>query len=218
MAYNRHIVTESDKKMKFLKITGMAQEEIDSLLPIPRDQYETVMATVEKYLALANLYGYDHGKEDLETPFIDFTLRGTTGGTAHSGKNMINLNKILLLENFDLYQVRTIPHEIAHIVVDKFFGYQRQSHGKCWKFVMKSLFGLEPSRCHSMDTTNSMVRNTKQFEYACDCEASFYMGAFRHNKMLKGYVVYRCGKCQGVVRFLGNQTDKRTLMAENKMK
>lgn len=201
-----------------MKISITSQNEIDSLLPIPRDKYEIVMATVEKYLALANLFGVEHGKEDLETPFIDFTLRGTTGGTANSGQNVINLNKILLLENFDLYQVRTIPHEIAHIVGDKFFGYQRQAHGKYWKFVMKNLFGLEPSRCHNMDTTNSMVRNTKHFEYACDCQDSLYLGAIRHNKIMKGHNVYGCGNCKGVLRFLGKQTDKRTLMAERKMK
>jgi len=204
--------------MRFSVVLPLDQTEIDALLPIPRDKYEIVMATVEKYLALANLYGYEHGKEDLETPFIDFTLRGTTGGTANSAANEINLNKILLLENFDLYQVRTIPHEIAHIVVNKFFGYQHRSHGKHWKYVMKVLFGLEPSRCHNMDITNSMVRNTKQFEYACDCQSSFYLGAIRHNKMIKGFQVYRCGKCKGVVRYLGNQTDKRSLMAERKAK
>jgi len=33
-------------------------------LPIPHTQYEIVMATVEKDLALANLYGYEHGKEE----------------------------------------------------------------------------------------------------------------------------------------------------------
>lgn len=204
--------------MKMTKVLPFDETAIDALLPIPRDQYEIVMATVEKYLALANLYGYEHGKEDLETPFIDFTLRGTTGGYAYPSRNEINLNKILLLENFELYQVRTIPHEIAHIVVSKFFGYQRQAHGKAWKFVMKVLFGLEPSRCHNMDTTNSMVRNTKQFEYACGCQDSFYLGAIRHNKMMKGLKKYSCGKCKSVIRFLGNQTDKRSLMAERKAK
>jgi len=182
------------------------------------EQNTIVRRTIENYLDTINKYCYEKGISRMPVPNLNYLLRGTTGGTANSTTFTISLNEILLLENWDLYQIRTIPHELAHLATTHLFGYQRQAHGRHWKFVMKTLFGLEPSRCHNMDTTNSMVRNTKYFEYTCGCNTKHVISSVKHNKILRGRTVYSCSGCRGVIYYLNKTTDKRTLMAERKAK
>jgi len=181
------------------------------------EQNATVRRTLEHYLDIINKYCDAKGKSHMPSPNLNYLLRGTTGGTANHTTFTISLNEILLLENWDLYQIKTIPHELAHLAVTFLFGYQKQIHGRHWKFVMKTLFGLEPSRCHNMDISNSMVRNTKYFEYTCNCNYQHLVSSIKHNKILRGKV-YTCNTCRSNIYFINKITDKRTIMAERKAK
>jgi len=141
---------------------------------------------------------------DLNIPHIpiEFTLRGTTAGKAWCcGSNRkIQYHPVLLAQNTDGFIRRTIPHEVAHIVVHAMYPYTRvRPHGNEWKFVMRA-FGVETTRCHKYDV--SEVRQSRQkldkvFEYRCCCK-TYRFTIIRHRRCLKG-VKYSCPKCKGIL-------------------
>lgn len=182
---------------------------------ITSTQQDIVKETVQFFIDMANEALCTEHKEPLGGLNIGYNLKGTTAGTANFSSKTVKFNKVLIEENFNEFIDDTIPHEVAHIVTRHFFGSRAAAHGKEWKYVMKHLFGVEPKRCHSMDTKNSMVRNTKKFIYTCPCETTFNISTQRHNKIKQGHIRI-CGSCKGTLIFTGKQTDKVTLMAQVK--
>lgn len=147
------------------------------------------------WIDLANdMYGIN-----VDYPCISFKLKGRTAGTARSiGKLAeVRYNPVLLQENKNDFLKRTVPHEVAHIVVAEKYRYRAKPHGWEWKKVMRD-FGLEPSRCHSYDTTNARVRTrgrmSREYEYKCSCR-TYKLTVIRHRRVLKG-VNYYCEKCK----------------------
>lgn len=167
----------------------------------------------------------------LTTPAIKYDLRGTTAGEASYSKyddslGIIKLNKAILLdpEQTDRYINRTVPHELAHLLVhDYYVRYQefnqytrtgrRKSefvHGKYWEHVMK-IIGVpehEITRCH--DYKVKSVRKTRRFIYSCECPTGnnqHEIATRTHNKMRKyqeflGNSGYTCKRCGGTLKFV----------------
>lgn len=139
---------------------------------------------------------------------VDFNLRGTTAGKAWGGRK-IQYQPVLLEENGDKFLNRTVPHEVAHIVVYHLYPQARmrmsngrrmiKPHGKEWKRVM-AIFGIDSSRCHSYDVSNVSTQKTKlarAFKYKCNCKVWDFT-VIRHRRCLKG-MKYSCPKCRGVL-------------------
>lgn len=156
--------------------------------------------------------------QKMDIPTISYNLKGRTAGLAFINANKIKLNEVLLTENFDHFLDDTIPHEIAHLVVQHFYGRQKQAHGRVWKNVMFNIFNLNPKRCHSLDTSNSIGRNCRKFEYKCECDTHHMISAVRHNRIAKGRQSFRCNRCKSTIKFTGNITDTKTLYAQSKGK
>lgn len=164
-----------------------------------------VIARIKECIEIAeNHYGCT-----FDMPTIRYDKRGRTAGTATASKWEINLNMTLLNENVEKFIHRTVAHEFAHLVDYKINDSQatrfdrngrrkkRQPHGPNWKTIM-DLLGVESSRCHTYDTTNSRVsrRKSETFEYHCSgCNETLPMGKIRHNKQQSGTAVYT--HCRG---------------------
>ena len=138
-------------------------------------------------------------------PDISYNLRGAFAGTASFSKNLIKLNRFLIVENLDRYIEDTIPHEFAHLVTKKLYPFSKP-HGKEWKSVMKTL-GYTPERCHNMDTSNA-VTIKKEYLYKCKCSEMMF-SRIRHKRAqsyLKNYnkEYYSCRKCKGKLVFIKN--------------
>ena len=94
---------------------------------------------------------------DLRLPeaTIDFSLRGRCAGQARvdgKGETQLRLNYQLLAENLEVFVKQTIPHEVAHLVVNWHRRKKRRRprpHGPEWQRVMTDCFGLAPDRCHA---------------------------------------------------------------------
>jgi len=116
----------------------------------------------------------------------------------------IRINTTLLAENTEDFMIRTIPHEVAHYIDTMLHG--ESNHGYHWAHIMGTVFGMDNSRCHSYDTTNSKMgaRRTRKFEYSCHCQ-SHQLTSIRHNKILKG-ASYTCRKCRAELTYDGKQT------------
>ena len=129
-------------------------------------------------------------------PRVTFNLRGQTAGTASWSKRELRLNEILLRENFEHFQKRTIPHEVAHFVTHAITQGYGKSHGREWKMVMRK-FGCEVSRCHSYDVTNSTVRTVvKEYRYICGCSERMYTRIRHRRSEENGGRYYRCRNCR----------------------
>ncbi len=73
----------------------------------------------------------------------------TTAGLAYSLAHRVEFCAQLMWEHTEQFIRDTIPHEVAHIVTDMQYPGAR-SHGPEWRSVMKTLSGIEATRCHQM--------------------------------------------------------------------
>jgi SprT protein len=128
---------------------------------------------------------------------IRFDLRGQTAGQAivpRKGKPVIRYNSQLLQENGEGFIRRTVPHETAHIAAHFLHGPRIRPHGEEWRALM-ALYGADPSRCHSYDTSRSTARRLSRYRYRCGCR-EHELTSIRHNRVLKGmrYLCRACGE------------------------
>ncbi|MFP4560053.1 MAG: SprT-like domain-containing protein [Thiohalorhabdus sp.] len=110
-----------------------------------------------------------HFARKIPRPEIRFDLTGKTAGQAERGGAFVRFNTVLLRENPEDFLARTVPHEVAHVVVARVYGPATRPHGREWKAVMRDLFGADPTRCHQYDVTNAARRTQAHYPLACGC-------------------------------------------------
>ena len=153
---------------------------------------------------------------DIEVPLVTFNLRGRTAGKAITKFDMLALeteaniryNPVLLEENGEAFLKRTVPHEVAHIIVrNRYWGSHTKGHtfhnrpkphGWEWQGIMED-FGLDPKVCHNYNTTNSRVQGkrklSKDYTYKCACR-THKITIIRHRRMVQRGTTYFCKKCK----------------------
>jgi len=158
-------------------------------------QKQEVTAQVYALLEKAN---EDLGA-NIGVPIIDFTLRGTTAGTAR-GDFELNFNAQLMVDNWETFKTDTIIHEVAHLVCHNKYGTERSrsgnriAHGDNWKRIMRQLGG-NPTRTHNMDVSKT-AQPKRKFIYICDCcKTELTLTSVRHNKLLRNPTQY--SHCRG---------------------
>lgn len=156
---------------------------------------QRALHTTAKYLELAR----QKFNRNFPMPDVAFDLRGRTAGQAFYTKNLIRYNAVLLVENIADFESDTIPHEVAHLIARQVFGLDIASHGDEWKRVMR-VFGVDPSRCHNYDITNSAVGGVH--EYTCNCGKKFPLSTRRSKTARAGRLT--CRTCKSVLRPVGS--------------
>ena len=129
---------------------------------------------------------------------VHFDLRGRAAGMycRKSGQRWFRYNPVLFAQDFTTNEAETIPHEVAHYVVDALFARSRRRprpHGSEWQSVMLQ-FGLTPSRTHDQPVDARSVRRMRQFAYLCSCRVH-KLSAIRHGRVSRGERNYLCAKC-----------------------
>ena len=155
-----------------------------------KDISEKLVSETRRWVDLANkkmniLFPYPRVKTD---------LRGTTAGLAYSMYNLIRYNAALAKDNEEAFFARTVPHEVAHLVADFYFG-ERCNHGPKWKYVMNQVFGLEATRCHSYDVSGHRMRRVMRYKYQCGCADGCVVGPKHQKKILSKMATLWCKKC-----------------------
>lgn len=148
-----------------------------------------VEQTVKHFIDMAEK---QHGRK-FDMPTIEYFHKGRKGGHANYNQWMVGFNAGLLGDNLQRYMVRTIPHEVAHLVVFATKGIEytkggnRIIHGDSFKAQMRA-FGCETTRCHSMDTSKvrQKKRNTAKYPVKCSCGWTHTVGKIRANKIMNG--------------------------------
>lgn len=139
---------------------------------------------------------------------IDFSLRGRCAGQAKVdiiGETSLRINQQLLAENREDFLTNTIPHEVAHLVVNWQSGKNRQRprpHGPEWRSVMRNCFGLEPRRCHNYQTSPARIV-PRAFLYSCNCR-EHHLTSIMHNKITHSYQAL-CKACRTPLKFITQQ-------------
>lgn len=139
-------------------------------------------------------------KHELPDVPVLLNLKGSAAGQYRGGEQpCIRYNRLIAAQTFDNFIARTVPHEVAHYVVDRCFAGKRvKPHGIEWQNVMRS-FGLEPSVCHRYDLSRVPVRKQRRYAYVCDCR-EHQLSATRHNRVQYRGTNYLCSKCGSKLR------------------
>lgn len=122
---------------------------------------------------------------------------GKGGGKARN--RQIRYNPWIFAKYYEENLTVTVPHEVAHYLVDCLHGLNRGSlrrlrpHGAEWKAVMDA-FGVDSSVTAKFDLVGIPTRQHQQFKYRCDCK-THQIGIRRHNKVLRGEASYLCRHC-----------------------
>lgn len=159
-------------------------------------EHVTVQAT-NKYIEKASqLY---------QKPFplitVKFNLTGhTIGMYKHlNNERVIRYNSAIFAKYFDENIRDTVPHEVAHYVVDMLHKRRRvRPHGLEWQSVMAD-FEADNSRTANYDLSDIPKRQYSTVPYACGCK-QHELGVRRHNKVLKRRVHYYCRECGDVLK------------------
>ena len=171
---------------------------------IDTQQRRQVTAQTHKYIERAcELYD-----REFELIPISFNLSGRTAGMYKvSGESqLIRYNPYIFHRYFEENMEVTVPHEVAHYVIDKIYGHAQRGifsakrikpHGVEWQAVMEK-FGVDASRTSSFNLEGLPVRHYTNYLYACRCR-QHQLGSRRHHKVLRKQARYHCRACGGAL-------------------
>ena len=129
-------------------------------------------------------------------PSVQFDLTGRAAGQyrVRRGEAAIRYNPFIFARYFEDNLNETVPHEVAHLVVDQLWGLRRvRAHGAEWRSVMQAL-GAEPRATARYDLTGLPVRRQRRFAYRCAC-STHQLTTCRHNRVQRGEARYHCRQC-----------------------
>ncbi|VAW77715.1 Protein sprT [hydrothermal vent metagenome] len=135
-------------------------------------------------------------EREFAAPPVLFDLSGRAAGQYRvlRGEIAIRYNPYIFARYFDDNLNETVPHEVAHFVVDQLWGLRRvRAHGAEWRSVMREL-GAEPRATARFDLTGLPVRRQRRFAYRCACR-SHELTTCRHNRVQRGDARYHCRQC-----------------------
>ena len=136
----------------------------------------------------------------LPLPALDFSLRGQKAGelcirkiTWHQREYKLRLNQVLFEQHRDYFLQQVIPHEIAHLVVDRLYLRRTKPHGEEWRSVMQDCFQCPAEPYHTLPTIKARVV-ARDYVYRCACQTHHFT-ARRHASAQKG-ARYMCRVCK----------------------
>lgn len=163
-----------------------------AVAPIQTEQQEQVIKATEACISLIS--------QKLEYAFASipvlFDLKGKAAGMYRVKKTerVIRYNPYIFARYFNENLTTTVPHEVAHYVVDILYGMRHTSpHGKEWRGIMAMLDADASVTCE-FDLTGLPGKQYKRFTYACPCRQHEFT-SIRHNRVLKG-MRYSCRRCK----------------------
>tara|TARA_R110002095_G_scaffold58067_1_gene49869 strand:- start:28 stop:537 length:510 start_codon:yes stop_codon:yes gene_type:complete len=162
------------------------------MLALNESQQRLVISETKKQIQKASVI--------LDKPFkmipVEFDLRGHTIGMYKVSKNkrVIRYNAQIFAKYFEQNLRDTVPHEVAHYIVDMQYGRKNiRPHGTQWRQLMEQL-GAKPERTANYDLTGVPKRRYTTVAYQCGCQ-QHQLGIRRHNKLAKQQVRYFCRRC-----------------------
>ncbi len=163
--------------------------------PVSDQQQLEIIAATNRFIALAAEL-FDRSFDEIP---VDFDLKGRAAGMYVVSKRgfgltrKIRYNPWLFAKYYRENLAETVPHEVAHYVVDMLYGRSVRPHGREWKSIMQS-FGLQGRVTSDYNLAGIPLRTSSTVAYACNCR-EHKLGIRRHNKVLRGEARYHCRFC-----------------------
>jgi len=161
------------------------------------DQKQAIVEETTKYIQLAStLY-----QADYRVIPVKFDLTGHTIGMYKQwGENkVIRYNTLIFSKYFQENLRDTVPHEVAHYIVDVQFNRKKVlPHGLEWRSIMQR-FGVDASRTARYDLSEIPKRRYSTVPYQCDCQ-THQLGIRRHNKVIQRKADYFCRQCGNLLK------------------
>ncbi len=133
-------------------------------------------------------------------PLITMKQRGRIAGSARLKPLELRFNPVLYRENEEAFLNEVVPHEVCHLLIWQLFpGERLRPHGREWRALMQSLYGLPGHAKHEFDV--SSVRG-KTHIYRCGCR-EHELSTIRHNRIVRRKAEYRCKDCHQVLKAAG---------------
>ncbi|HHJ15088.1 MAG TPA: metallopeptidase (SprT family) [Gammaproteobacteria bacterium] len=167
-------------------IAAMSPQPIDA-----PQQAQVRQATLACVARAAGLF-----EREFVAPPVQFDLIGRAAGQYRvlRGDVSIRYNPFIFARYFEDNLNETVPHEVAHFVVDQLWGLRRvRAHGAEWQSVMRAL-GVEPRATARYDLTGLPGRRQRRFAYRCACN-THQLTTCRHNRVQRGKARYHCRRC-----------------------
>lgn len=165
---------------------------METITPIGKTLQQQVLEQTQHFIGL--------GSELLGRRFADvpvaFDLRGRTAGMyrVKGRQRLIRYNPWIFAKYFEDGLRVTVPHEVAHYLVDCLYGIRRvKPHGAEWRNIMDA-FGVDSRATARFDLDGIPVRRERQFDYHCGCQPH-RLGTRRHFKIQSGEARYLCRDC-----------------------
>lgn len=169
--------------------------------PIDPNQQQRVILETQDYIERAGVLF----ATQFESIPVVFDLKGRAAGMYkvvrgrdNSKRRLIRYNPYIFAKYFSENLSSTVPHEVAHYVVDILYRQtQIKPHGPEWRDVMDK-FGKKAERTASFDLEGIPVRQSRRYLYHCGCD-SHLLGSRRHRKVVQGKASYACRRCGEVL-------------------
>lgn len=139
-------------------------------------------------------------KIDLPPIQIEFNLKGWCAGVAsHSddfSRASIKFNEYYLNKHEDSMITNAVPHEVAHIVANKYYKMQC-NHGRLWQTIMVDVYHLPPEKYHDFGKPDN-ARKVKRYKFTCEHCQYVMVGSQRTINRMKivGIQRWHCTRCQ----------------------
>ena len=185
---------------------------------------DTILQQVEECFVVAEKF---FSRTFARPTDIIFKRSGTKAGTCTVSFDQ-NIRELMfqldLAEHNKSTYHEIVIHEVAHYIQRMVFGHFVSSHGKEWKYVMRTVFNADPVRCHSYDTSVTKTKRQNTYQYTCACSRIFNIKTTTHNRIQQAlkyqgsnpkpsyYSVCRC--CKSPIQFVDNKSNT----IENKLK
>ncbi|MEH6593225.1 MAG: SprT-like domain-containing protein [Halioglobus sp.] len=167
--------------------------------PIKSEQQQCVLDRTEYFMLEAEKV---FGRKFKRIPVL-FDLRGTTAGMykVHGKRRWIRYNPWIFSKYFEANWRDTVPHEVAHYIIDIAFGRRAKPHGVEWKTLM-ARFEADPGVTFKLDLSGIPKRQQRTHPYHCLCQIH-QVSTTRHNRVIRGRGRYHCRSCEGELVYAG---------------
>lgn len=142
-------------------------------------------------------------KRHFQDPQVLFDLRGRTAGMykVHGKRRWIRYNPWIFAKYYEVNLRDTVPHEVAHYIIDDVYGRRAKPHGPEWQALMTK-FEADPGVTFNLDLSGVPQRRQRTHPYQCLCR-THEVSTTRHNRVLRGKGRYHCVKCEGELVYAG---------------
>jgi SprT protein len=167
--------------------------------PIDAEKKSEVLARTEFFLCEAERIF----SRRFERPPVLFDLSGSTAGMykVMGKRRWLRFNPWIFSKYYDVNLRDTVPHEVAHYVIDEVFGKRAKPHGVEWKALMAG-FGADDGVTFKLDLSDIPRRQQRTHPYVCLC-GTHEVSSTRHNRVIKGRGSYLCRNCSGELVYAG---------------